>query len=81
MIHDYHFGGYGKWKPELLQFIRDFRSRHQIALDPIYTGKMSYGVFDMVRNGAFPRGSSITLIHTGGLQGIPGFEERFNLRL
>jgi 1-aminocyclopropane-1-carboxylate deaminase len=81
MIHDYHFGGYGKWKPELLQFIRDFRSRHQIALDPIYTGKMCYGVFDMVRNGAFPRGSSITLIHTGGLQGIPGFEERFNLRL
>lgn len=81
MIDDYHFGGYGKWKPELLQFIRDFRSRHHIALDPIYTGKMCYGVIDMIRNGAFPRGSSITLVHTGGLQGIPGFEQRFNLTL
>jgi len=79
--NDYHFGGYGKWQPELLHFMRDFRQRHQISLDPIYTGKMCYGVFDLIRKGYFARGSTITIVHTGGLQGIPGFEQRFNLTL
>lgn len=73
----YHFGGYAKWKPALLDFMRHFKSQHGIALDPVYTGKMMYGVFDLMEKGAFPRGSTIVAVHTGGLQGVAGFEQRF----
>ena len=77
LITDYHFGGYGKHKPELIDFINDFKENHQIQLEPLYTGKMMYGVFDMIEKGYFPKGSKIVVIHTGGLQGIAGFNQRF----
>jgi 1-aminocyclopropane-1-carboxylate deaminase len=70
---DYHFGGYAKWTPELISFINRFRKLHNIALDPVYTGKMFFGLFDLVKKGYFPKGSTIVAVHTGGLQGIEGF--------
>ncbi|MEM9679702.1 MAG: pyridoxal-phosphate dependent enzyme [Bacteroidota bacterium] len=69
---DYHFGGYGKINAELITFINDFRKTHKIPLDPIYTGKMMFGVLDMVKLDKFPEGSRILAIHTGGLQGVNG---------
>ncbi len=66
---DYHFGGYAKTTPELFQFIADFEADHAIPLEPIYTGKMLYGLFDLIGRGVFRRGSTIVAIHTGGLQG------------
>jgi 1-aminocyclopropane-1-carboxylate deaminase len=74
---DYHFGGYAKWTTPLVDFINDFNEKHRIALDPIYTGKMLYGVFDLVEKGFFPKNTTIVAVHTGGLQGIDGFNERF----
>jgi 1-aminocyclopropane-1-carboxylate deaminase len=73
IVSDYHFGGYTKWQPELIHFINDFKAKYNIALDPIYTGKMMYGIFDLVKKGYFERGSTIVAVHTGGLQGIEGF--------
>ena len=75
LINDYHFGGYGKIKPELITFINWFRKSHNIPLDPIYTGKMMFGIFDLIEKGFFPEGSKILAIHTGGLQGISGINE------
>jgi 1-aminocyclopropane-1-carboxylate deaminase len=72
---DYCFGGYAKWQPELIHFINDFKRRHSIALDPIYTGKMFFGIFDLLKKGFFPSDTTIVAIHTGGLQGIEGFNE------
>lgn len=74
---DYHFGGYAKYKPELVDFINDFYEETGIPLDPIYTGKMMFGVYDLIRKGYFEKESSILAIHTGGLQGIAGFNQRF----
>ncbi len=74
---DYHFGGYAKHSDTLLDFINAFKEDHKIQLDPIYTGKMFYGIFDLIEKDFFPRGSKIVAIHTGGLQGILGFRERF----
>lgn len=74
---DYHFGGYAKHSPTLLDFINSFKNDYQIQLDPIYTGKMFYGIFDLIEKDFFPKGSKIVAIHTGGLQGILGFRERF----
>lgn len=66
---DYHFGGYGKYTPELLKFISDFEDRNDIPLDQVYTGKMMYGVFDLIRKNYFSKNSTVIAIHTGGLQG------------
>ncbi|TRX70124.1 1-aminocyclopropane-1-carboxylate deaminase/D-cysteine desulfhydrase [Flammeovirga kamogawensis] len=64
----YHFGGYAKKKPELLAFMEDFKEKHHIELERIYTGKMMYGVIDLIKNGFFERGSIIVALHSGGLQ-------------
>ncbi|MBF9255288.1 1-aminocyclopropane-1-carboxylate deaminase/D-cysteine desulfhydrase [Pontibacter sp. 172403-2] len=81
LITNYHFGGYAKVKPELLAFIHDFQQRHHIALEPIYTGKMMYGLFDLIRQGYFPKGGRIIAVHTGGLQGNAGFKERLGVEI
>jgi len=77
LFTDYHFGGYAKFKPELVDFINEFKEKQNIQLDPIYTGKMVYGVMDLVKKDYFPKGSKILIIHTGGLQGIEGFNQRY----
>jgi 1-aminocyclopropane-1-carboxylate deaminase len=68
----YHFGGYGKVNDELIIFLNSFYSQTNIPLDPVYTGKMVYGVLDLIEMGYFPPNSKILMIHTGGLQGIKG---------
>lgn len=75
LITDYHFGGYGKINSELVTFINTFKKNHKIPLDPIYTGKMMYGILDLVEKGFFPKGSKVLAIHTGGLQGIDGMNK------
>lgn len=70
---DYHFGGYAKAKPALLDFIKDFEEQHHIPLDPVYTAKMLFGIYDLIQSGRFSPGSRILAVHTGGLQGRAGF--------
>jgi 1-aminocyclopropane-1-carboxylate deaminase len=72
LISDYHFGGYGKVNLELIEFINTFFEKTKVPLDPIYTGKMVFGVIDLINKNYFPAHSKILLIHTGGLQGIDG---------
>ena len=78
LITDYHFGGYGKVNEDLIVFINHFLSTTKIPLDPIYTGKMVYGVLDLIANNYFPAGSKILMIHTGGLQGNQGMNEKLS---
>jgi 1-aminocyclopropane-1-carboxylate deaminase len=77
LITDYHFGGYGKVNTVLVDFINRFLEKTKIPLDPIYTGKMVFGIVDLIEKNYFPKNSKILLIHTGGLQGIQGM----NLKL
>ena len=80
-INDYICGGYAKLNKELIQFIDQFNVLHNIPLDAIYTGKMMLGIIDLVDKDYFPKGSSILAIHTGGLQGNRGINERFGISL
>lgn len=77
MLNDYHCGGYAKFTSQLIDFINAFKRDYGIPLDPIYTGKLLYGVFDLIGKDYFPVGTHIIAVHTGGLQGIRGFNERF----
>ncbi|WP_299247032.1 pyridoxal-phosphate dependent enzyme [uncultured Aquimarina sp.] len=78
LAEDYHFGGYGKINTALIEFINTFRKEQGIALDPIYTGKMMYGIFDKILNGTFTKNTRILAIHTGGLQGILGMNKKLS---
>lgn len=77
LIDQYHFGGYAKFNNSLIDFINQFKKKQGIRLDPIYTGKMMFGIYDLIEKGFFTRGSRILAIHTGGIQGIRGFNRRF----
>lgn len=76
---DYHFGGYAKINKELIGFCNDFKNNHNIEIEPVYTGKMFYGIFDLIKKDYFPEGSVIVAIHTGGLQGLNGLRFRNKL--
>jgi len=69
VVSSYNFDGYGKFSDHLVDFITDFHRINHIFAEPIYTGKMLYGTFDLCKLGYFPRSSRILVIHTGGLQG------------
>ncbi|MER3373982.1 MAG: pyridoxal-phosphate dependent enzyme [Allomuricauda sp.] len=75
LITEYHFGGYAKVTPALVQFINDFKKGTGIPLDPIYTGKLLFGIFELIKQDFFPKRTQILAIHTGGLQGIKGMNQ------
>ena len=76
LIADYHFGGYAKINSALISFINQFKNDFNVPLDPVYTGKMLFGISDLIEKDFFPKGSKILAIHTGGLQGIEGMNAR-----
>ncbi|MBP6074508.1 MAG: 1-aminocyclopropane-1-carboxylate deaminase/D-cysteine desulfhydrase [Flavobacterium sp.] len=80
VIESYHFGGYGKVTDELIRFLNAFYDKYQVPLDPIYTGKMMFGILDLIQQNYFPPHSKIVAIHTGGLQGIAGMNQRLQAK-
>jgi len=75
---NYHFGGYAKHTPHLIEFIYSFNQKLGIPLDPIYTGKMMFGLLEECRH---LENKTVLCLHTGGLQGIEGFNQRFGTDL
>ena len=75
---DYHFGGYAKTTAQLLEFLGTFPATTGIMLDQVYTGKMFYAAYDLIKRDFFPSGSTILLIHTGGLLGLMGHAEKIH---
>ena len=73
---NYDFGGYAKHNEELIAFINSFKKETDILLDPVYTGKMLFGILDLVKNDSFEENSKILAIHTGGIQGIEGVNQK-----
>lgn len=69
---NYNFGGYAKISEDLVTFINNFKNETGIPLDPVYTGKMLFGIVDLIQKDYFKKGTKILAIHTGGLQGIDG---------
>ncbi len=76
IFNEYHFGGYGKVNDELINFVNYFKKSTKIQLDPIYTGKMVFGVLQLIKNHYFSNYSKVLMVHTGGLQGIEGMNNR-----
>lgn len=75
---DNHFGGYGKVPDVLIHFINRIKAKFSLQFDPIYNGKMYFGVLKLIEQGYFPPKSKILIVHTGGLQGISAFNDQRN---
>jgi 1-aminocyclopropane-1-carboxylate deaminase len=69
LVHDYHFGGYAKKNDVLLDFMNEWYLSTGIPSDFVYTGKLFYGIMDMIKKNYFPAKSRVLVIHSGGLQG------------
>jgi len=78
ICHDYHFGGFAKINSRLTNFISDTYEQHGLLLDPVYTGKMLYGLAEYLHQGRIRPGARILIVHTGGLQGWRGFGDQYN---
>ena len=76
LLYEHGFGGYGAFPPELITFINGFYEKYEILLDPLYTGKMLFGIFTLIKNKQWRWGNNILIIHTGGIQGIQGANQR-----
>jgi 1-aminocyclopropane-1-carboxylate deaminase len=72
---DYHFGGFAKTHSQLTAFMEEFELKTGIPLEPVYTGKMLYALYDLIKKHSFKPGHRIIALHTGGLQGKRGFKE------
>ncbi len=72
---EYHFGGYAKKTRALDDFISFMWGKHHLPLEPVYTGKMMFGVYDMMLKGRFNASSTVMILHTGGLQGQTSLSE------
>ena len=81
ILYNYHFGGYAKITAELVSFIKSFEERTRIPLDPVYTGKLFFGIYDLVKKKYFKPGERIIAIHTGGLQGAEGMRQKMEALL
>lgn len=78
---DYHFGGYAKTTPSLISYIRSFCKTTGILIEPVYTGKLLFGITDLIKKDYFNKNDRICIIHTGGLTGFLGFQANFLLDL
>lgn len=76
LISSNSMGGYGRATAELVDFINEFYQNYAILLDPIYTGKLLFGIFAAIKNGEWTWGKNVLVIHTGGLKGIEGFNQK-----
>lgn len=76
LVTPYHFGGFAKINAELVTFMREFTQNNGFQLDPVYTGKLLFGLFDMIGKRFFKEGTRILTVHSGGLQGLAGMGQR-----
>ena len=76
ILNNYHLGGYAKFNPEIVRIYSYYLENFKIELDPIYTSKMIFGIEDLLQKNEL-KNCKILCIHTGGLQGIPGFINRY----
>ncbi len=72
IVPDYVFGGYAKSTIELEEFCKTFTEQHHIPVEWVYTGKLFFGIYDLVKKDFFERGKTIVVVHTGGIYDFRG---------
>ena len=81
VFNEFHGGGYAKKDQDIIKFMQYFNDEFNIRLDPVYTAKQFYGMFELMKRKYFPKGSVIVLVHSGGMIGLKGFEKRYGIEI
>ncbi len=76
ILLDYHFGGYAKINKELVEFVKRFVEINDTPIEPIYTGKMLFAIYDLIKRDEIKENETVIALHTGGLQGLAGMESK-----
>lgn len=74
-------GRFASRSVEVETFIKQFHREHGILLDPIYNGRVMYYLYQLISEGYFKKGDTICMVHTGGLQGLAGYNYRYGTDL
>jgi D-cysteine desulfhydrase len=67
--------GYGQVTPEVTAAMTLAARTEGIVFDPVYTGRALAGLIAEVEDGGIEPGSTVVLMHTGGLPGLFGSSE------
>lgn len=75
---DYIGEGYAKSSPAELDFICTVARERGLILDPVYTGKAFYGMYqELMRDPEQFPGEAVCFIHTGGIFGLMSGKHTF----
>jgi 1-aminocyclopropane-1-carboxylate deaminase len=66
---EYCLGGYGKTTKSYLEMLQEFEQHTNVPVDPIYNGKVIYGLSRLNKSGFIKSEEKVLWINTGGLQG------------
>lgn len=69
VFHEYHFGGYAKHPPPLIEWMNELWEAEQLPTDIIYTSKMMFAIKDLIDKEYFSNNNKLLIVHSGGLQG------------
>lgn len=69
-------GKYAQVDASLVAFATDVFHQTGVLLDPVYTAPMLARIVEMIKNKKWTFGKNMLLIHTGGTQGIAGFNSK-----
>lgn len=64
---NYHMGGFAKAPSQLKIFAEEFYQCHGIRLDLVYMAKLLYAVVHEAKSGKFEKGSTVLVLHSGGI--------------
>jgi 1-aminocyclopropane-1-carboxylate deaminase len=63
--YGFTFGGYARSSPALVNFVNEAKTKYDLPLDLIYSGKTLFAIDEMKKGNAF-REKHLLFIHTGG---------------
>lgn len=67
LLLEYHQGGYAKSNAKLDLFIQEMH-QYGIPTEHVYSAKLFWAVMDLIKKGFFEAGSTVMILHTGGLR-------------
>ncbi len=75
IIKDYNKAEYGELTRNEKTAIEILAKNEGILVDPVYTGRAFYGMWDMLQTGQIPKGSKVLFWHTGGVPALFAYAE------
>lgn len=69
--------GFARRDDQLADWMVTSEAATGIPWDPVYTGKMAIRIESMCREGIFPSGMQLTIVHSGGMAGRIGYKWRY----